>query len=194
MHLDSAHRFSCWQSLRWKGLCLTPMWLCTALDTPWVAHADAPSAHLCTPAEAVVFACQPKGKVVSVCASRDAGARSGQLSYRFGPDAASPPELTLPDKATPPSQAASGQTEAFSGGGGAWLRFARGGYTYTVYTGIGRWGPQGQTQEKQGVVVQRQGKTLAHLPCPAPATSELAPDWYERMGITVRADEAFAFP
>lgn len=161
-------------------------WLATA-------HAAAPSPHLCTGTEQVVFACPVNGKRVSVCATPDASAQQGRLTYRFGPDAPSAPELQLPDPATPPARAATGQTEAYSGGGGAWLRFAKGPYTYTVFTGVGRWGPKGQPLEKEGVLVQRQGKTVAHLPCTAAASSELSPDWYERMGVHA-GDQAFVLP
>lgn len=156
------------------------------------AHAATPSPHLCTAGEQVVFACAVKGKRVSVCATPDARANRGTLTYRFGVATASP-ELQLPDAPTPPAQAAHGAVETYAGGGGAWLRFAKGAYTYTVFTGVGRWGPQGQVVEREGVLVERQGKTVAHLPCTAAASSELSPDWYERMGIQP-GDQEFAFP
>lgn len=156
------------------------------------AHAATPAPHLCAAGEQVVFACAVKGKRVSVCATPDARANRGTLTYRFGSAAASP-ELQLPDAPTPPAQAAQGAVETFASGGGAWLRFAKGAYTYTVFTGVGRWGPQGQVVEREGVLVERQGKTVAHLPCTATASSQLSPDWYERMGIQP-GDQEFAFP
>jgi hypothetical protein len=62
-----------------------------------------------------------------------------------------------------------------------------------VYSGIGRWGPQGETMEKQGVVVEHRGATLAHLPCTGPLVSELGPVWLEQVGIS-SGDEEFEFP
>jgi hypothetical protein len=81
----------------------------------------------------------------------------------------------------------------FSGGGGSWLRFAKAPLAYTVYSGIGKWGPRGEIREKSGVVVERQGKTIAALKCAGEPTSELGPDWFARMGV--RADgQDFDFP
>lgn len=152
-------------------------------------------ASFCTPTETVVFACRTGAKMVSVCASKDASATKGYLQYRFGkPDSAEPLELSFPDDHRPPSRVASGRNEPYAGGGGSWLRMRRGEYVYGVYTGIGRWGPQGQTLEKQGLVVQRGDKVVATLRCTGPLTSELGPDWFETMGVKSRDDEEFIFP
>jgi hypothetical protein len=66
----------------------------------------------------------------------------------------------------------------YSGGGGAFVRFDRGGYTYTVFTAIGRgWG------QKEGVVVDTPGQRRIYLPCLQPAESLLGEDWFRQAGL-----------
>lgn len=148
----------------------------------------------CTAQETNVFTCHPGKKTVSVCASPDASSNKGALHYRFGPLAGGQqPEMTLPDKATPPRLTATGEAATYSGGAGSWLRFKKGAYAYVVYTGIGRWGPKGQSLALQGVAVEHKGKLMANLPCTTTEGDELGPDWYEKMGIQLD-DQDFAFP
>ncbi|MBK8287112.1 MAG: hypothetical protein IPK97_20860 [Ahniella sp.] len=148
----------------------------------------------CTDSETVIFACRTGGKLVSVCASSDAAENAGSVQYRFGvPEGEGKIELTLPKGVVVPAKAANGASVPFSGGGGAWLRFRNGDYAYTVYSGIGRWGPNGETIEKQGVVVERKGEQVTNLPCTGPRTSELGPEWLEQVGITDN-EEWFDFP
>lgn len=90
----------------------------------------------------------------------------------------------LPSTKVPPPQAASGDTLAFSGGGGAWLRLSAKPFAYVVYTGIGKWGPRGEVQEKAGVTVERDGKPIANLKCMGKPVSLLGPDWFAKAGIT----------
>lgn len=160
-----------------------------ALSAP-VAGAAQPT--LCSAQERVVFACRSGSKQVSVCASPEASATAGALQYRFGKPAAAP-EMTLPKDSRPPAQAARGETVPFSGGGGSWLRFRHGEHAYVVYSGIGRWGPNGETIEKQGVLVEHRGEQVANLPCTGPLISELGPDWFEQIGISAEGEE-FYFP
>lgn len=150
---------------------------------------------LCKPSETVVFSCQTGPKTVSICASADASPTSGTLYYRYGKhESQEKPELELPDSATAPSRAALGDSVAFSGGGGAWLRFSRGQTSYTAYTGIGKWGPRGEVREKAGLVVEQAGKRLATLSCVnQKALSLLGPDWFEKAGIK-SGNVDFEFP
>ncbi len=149
---------------------------------------------LCTPQEIVVFSCRTGAKMVSACASQDAGRSQGYLQYRFGkPDSTDPLDISLPAGRLVPVKAAIGSTVSFSGGGGAWLRFRNGQTTYTLYTGIGKWGPKGATQEKQGLAVERGGKLVANLKCSARPVSLLGPDWFEKVGMK-DAGEDFDFP
>ena len=149
----------------------------------------------CTPMENVIFACRTGAKMVSVCASKDAGPTRGYLQYRFGkPDSADPLELVLPESQLPPPRVATGQAVPFAGGGGAWMTFAKGPVSYTLYSGIGKWGPRGELREKAGLAVDQGGKRIAVLKCDDPTTvrSELGPDWFSKVGIKTGAD--FEFP
>lgn len=145
----------------------------------------------CATDEAVVFACRPGGKQVSVCASRDATQPGAWVQYRFGkPDPAAPLELQLPAERLPAPQAATADTLPFAGGGASWMRFRRGDHAYVVYAGIGRWGPQGETEERAGIVVERAGRRIASLPCAGGrADGELGPDWFERAGLRANGEE-----
>ena len=156
-------------------------------------RAVASAASLCATTEAVVFSCPTGKKVVSVCASKELSPKVGWVQYRFG-TLGQTPEMTLPAGQVHPSKGAYGATEAFSGGGGAWLRFRNGIASYVVFTGIGKWGPKGQTVEKSGVVVEQNGKQAAYLACSAKEASELGPDWFTLSGIVPRPNEFFDFP
>jgi hypothetical protein len=148
----------------------------------------------CSTTETVAFACRVGGKLVSVCASNDASNVSGYLQYRFGkPDAAAALELAVPNDRAVPRLAARGESTAFAGGGGSWLRFHNGRYAYVVYSGIGRWGAGGETIELQGVQVERDGTAIATLPCTGPLKSALGPDWFEEVGVIAEGEE-FYFP
>ena len=148
----------------------------------------------CTATELVVFACRTGTKLVSVCADPASGPKKGYLQYRFGkPGNREALEINWPENGLPPQAAATGSTETFSGGGAAWLRIRKGTYAYVVYSGIGRWGPKGQTQSKEGVVVEHQGKAIASLKCTQAATSELGPVWFDQVGVQSRG-ETFDLP
>jgi hypothetical protein len=160
---------------------------------PAAATAKVPKSW-CTAQETNVFTCRAGKKTVSVCASPDASANTGALHYRFGQlTVGLPPEMTLPDKATPPRLSATGETATYAGGGGSWLRFKKGAHAYVVYTGIGRWGPKGELRALQGVAVEHKGKLIANLPCPTTQEDELGRDWFEKMGIQLD-DQDFWFP
>lgn len=160
---------------------------------PTTTEKKAQTSSFCSSEESTVFNCNLGAKkLVSVCASKDASPARGYLQYRFG-RAGSPLELTLPATRMAPPKSATGDELTFSGGGGSWLRFHNGQYGYVVYTGIGKWGPKGETREKQGVVVERAGKVVARLKCVGKLTSELGPAWFETMGVESNEEE-FDFP
>lgn len=168
--------------------------LVVAAKPAQAAVAAAARTSLCTASEDIIFACRGEAKLVSVCASKGATAKSGSLVYRFG-DAApdKPVTLTLPRDKTVPSKAATGAFDPFAGGGGAWLRFTQGEYANTVYSGIGKWGPNGETREKAGLLVERNGKQIALMKCSGKYRSELGPDLIERLDIQM-GDQTFDYP
>lgn len=136
-------------------------------------------ADLCQPGEDTVFSCPAGRKQIAVCATPGLGSTGGLLQYRYGRPGAL--ELQYPPAANAPTDwRASVQAGSlmFSGGGGAWLSFDRGDHRYVVYTAIGRgWGT------KEGVVVERAGRRIAHVACTQPAQSQLGPDLASRTGI-----------
>ncbi len=167
-----------------------PTTIGTTPPPPPAPAAPAPAAQatkpasFCTPAETVVFSCYTNpNKLVSVCASKDAAPNRGYLQYRTGNPDAKALDLTLPAAQLVPPQAANGDTLAFSGGGGAWLRVSTKSVGFVVYTGIGNWGPRGQPQEKAGVAVERDGTQVANLKCTGKPISLLGPDWFAKAGI-----------
>ncbi len=165
-------------------------------STPVAAAASSKAqSSFCTPMETVVFACRTGAKMVSVCASKGATRDKGYLQYRFGkPDSTEALELTWPEGEVVANKAATGENVPFVGGGGSWLRFKKGGYGYVVYSGIGKWGPKGETREKQGVVVERDGKVVANLKCARAPDGELGPEWFDKFAVKPKANEDFAFP
>jgi hypothetical protein len=152
---------------------------------PAAQAAQAAKPSFCTPAETTVFSCYTgAAKLVSICASGDAAPNRGYLQYRTGnPDAKEPMDLVLPAAQVPPPQAASGGTLAFSGGGGAWLRVSTVKVAFVAYTGIGKWGPNGEIREKAGVAVERDGTLVANLKCTGKPISLLGLDWFTKAGI-----------
>lgn len=153
---------------------------------PFQVGAAGPASH-CQADEAVIFSCPADGKnLISVCASKEYSATAGHLQYRYGPAGA--PELSLPAKAAPAASARSGLW-SFSAGGGAYVRFQDGGTSYYVYTAIGQWGPKGETEEKAGAAVEKDGKVVANIPCRGKETSELGPDFFEKAGLPEVEDE-----
>lgn len=147
----------------------------------------------CSSSETIVFSCHGGQKLVSVCAPKDAGPRRGYLEYRFGDPAGDTPEMVLPKDRLVPAKAARGSHDPFAGGGGAWLSFRLGQTSYTVYTGIGNWGPKGEKREKAGLLVERSGKQVSLLKCAGKYWSELGPDLFEKLGIDA-GDATFDYP
>ena len=165
------------QAVQYAFLCSVVTLLCAF---PFQAGAAGPASH-CQADETVIFSCPADGKkLISVCASKEYSPNAGHLQYRYGPAGA--PELTLPAKAAPAASARSGLW-SFSGGGGAYVQFQDGGTSYYVYTAIGKWGKKGETTEKAGVAVEKDGKVVANILCRGKETSELGPDFFEKAGL-----------
>lgn len=153
---------------------------CLAASLPALA-ADS----LCTKAEETVFSCNLDHKVVSVCASKPLTTQSGYLQYRFG--AVAKPELTFPKTNVLPKSVIQARTLMFAGGGGAYLRFNSGATSYIVYSAIGKWGT------KDGIAVERQGKTVAHFECKDVPVSEMGEAFFTRVGL-VEDPQEFELP
>ena len=148
----------------------------------WSASAARAATTACTSSEDVVFQCQTGKKVIAVCASHD-----GVLQYRFGRSSA--PELVLSTAATDDTKVTvSGNDLAFSGGGGAYLRFHGPATDYVVYTAISsQWG------EQSGVVPERDGKQLRGAKCVGKVKSKIGPAFFDEARIS-RDPSSFTLP
>lgn len=163
--------------------CAAVTMLCSA---PFAASA-APASH-CAADETIIFTCPVDGqKLASVCASREYGPDIGFLQYRFGP--AGKPETVLPAAKTAPAKTARWGSWMFSGGGGAYVQFLDGKTAHYVYSAVGKWGENGETAEKAGVAVEKDGKVIANFLCRAPETSELGPEFFNKAGLPELEDE-----
>lgn len=158
-----------------------PAWLIGSVCLLVNAPAFAAGTH-CTQAEDTVFSCNLGRKTVSVCAAKTLSATSGYVQYRFG--VLGKPELTYPQLNVTAKSVIQARTLMFSGGGGAYLRFNNGPTSYIVYSAIGKgWG------NKDGVAVERAGKTLAHFDCQDVPMSQMGADFFTRAGLPEDAQE-----
>lgn len=161
---------------------------------PEAAKPTAPSQNAtatthCAGGETVMFHCVTGTKAVSVCA---AGGTRGYMQYRFG-KLGEAPESIIPANKTPPVQSVFGENVPFAGGGGSWLRFPLGGYGFVVYSGTGRWGPNGAPKSIAGVVIEQNGKRTTNVKCVTRQSGELQPDTYPQLGIKPNKPD-FEFP
>ena len=149
----------------------------------WFPSLGAAEPTACPATQRTLFACVTGGKLVAVCGSATLTATSGSVQYRFGrPDKV---ELSYPASGAEWRPVTRGGSLLLSGGGGAFVSFARVPYRYIVYTASGSgWG------QKAGVVVEKNGQRLANLACHGTVTSELGPDLFSSAGIEL-ADESF---
>ena len=141
----------------------------------------------CAAGELLIFHCPTGRKQVALCQDH-----KGQLRYRFGADLGAA-EKDMTRSPNDPAQV-EGATQVYAGGGAAWLRLREGRHAYVLYSGIGRWGENGQPEAREGISVEREGRTIARIPCSSPAESLLGPDWFEAHGIHPADPDAFDLP
>lgn len=152
------------------------------------------SPTLCKADELVVFSCPTGAHTASVCASKDISKSAGALQYRFGKKEIV--DLAYPDAGAKPTDVFTSGMLMFSGGGGAWLRFSKGQFVYTIFSAIGKWGPGETAAEVGGVAIQKDGKEFANFPCRAGgAKGELGPEFFEKTGLkTAGTPDDFEIP
>jgi hypothetical protein len=130
---------------------------------------------LCQTKENVIFSCSTGKKLISVCSSKNLSPTAGYVQYRFGTK--EKPELTFPEPQTHPISFSTGGTLMYSGGGGAYMRFNKGTYSYVVYSGIGKgW-------DKQGVVIEKNGKLLSNIICKDVSIENIGAEFFEKNAI-----------
>jgi hypothetical protein len=155
----------------------------TPTATPSVMASMLKVTSHCMPEEKVIFSCDTaNAKVISLCSSSTLTSSDGYLQYRFGP--AGKPEFVYPATREHPGKYFQLGTLMYSGGGGEFLKFRNGEYTYIVFDGIGKgW-------EKAGVVVSKSEKRIAYLPCKGAGQFEMAPQEFEQIKIPKDPNEA----
>jgi hypothetical protein len=151
----------------------------TLLALALLGSGQEPPSH-CRAGERVVFSCtMASGKVASLCRPRH---DAKTLQYRFG-HPGEVPELLFPTSPAAAEDHFRSGTLLYSGGGGAWLAFDNDGYSYFVYTAIGKgW-------QKEGVSVRRGDDAVANLRCRGPVSSELGPALFDELNVPAAADE-----
>jgi hypothetical protein len=170
---------------RWIGLGL-------AAFAAWMSPAAAET--LCKGDERVVFSCSAAARIASICASPDLSRTQGYMQYRFGRPGNL--ELVYPEAPTPPGDVFQSGFLMFSGGGGAWLRFHKGSFAYTIFSATGKWGVGGAAMDVAGVAVRNDGKDLAGVSCRGGMPEgEFGPDYFEQIGLKVSDDpDGFEIP
>ena len=141
----------------------------------------------CKVNEMVVYSCSTGSHILSLCASPDISKNQGYLQYRYG--LRGKPELQHPAGLFKPGNL------MFSGGGGTYLQFNKGGFTYTVFSAVGKWGKSCFTPQEeartclrgiQGVAVQKDGKEVANIPCsqgPDYELGQFGPEFWDKIGL-----------
>lgn len=134
----------------------------------------------CKAGDTVVFSCSTGSRMLSICASGDIDHGGALMQYRYG--VPGKPELVYPDKPRAPRGLFKPGQLAFSGGGGAYLKFSTAGHLYTVFSAIGNWGKTG-TGTAEGVAVESNGKPVANILCRKDSNfveGELGPDFFAK--------------
>jgi hypothetical protein len=133
------------------------------------AQAEPAKPSLCNAGEEVLFTCKSgHTKVVSVCASPDAGPATGRLVYRFG-QVGRVPSLIYPTEAIAPQNAFKFAQGCSAKGCTEQLAFSVGEFKYTVYSE--HYGGFAEPGQDAGVFVERDGHEVADIRC----TDPLAP-------------------
>ena len=171
----------------WNGLAVAALlaWPNFAAAAPTLCKAD----------ELVVFSCPTGAHTASVCASKNISKDAGAMQYRYGKKDSV--DLAYPDAGAKPADTFTSGMMSFSGGGGAWLRFSKGGFVYTVFSAIGKWGPAETAADASGVAIKKDGKEVAKFPCRAGAAAdgELGPEFFEKAGLkTADPSDEFDIP
>ena|SRR5215468_6283835 len=141
----------------------------------------------CAPGEKVVFTCATtNAKLISLCSSSTLTPSDGYLQYRFGPG--NKPELVYPATREHPSKHFQFGHLIYSGGGGDFLKFMNGEYTYILFSAL----IKGEG-DKSGVVVSKSGKQIAYLPCKGASQGDMNGDDFEKINIPRDKNEEAGF-
>lgn len=143
--------------------------LAAALVSPRAAFAAARG--LCTAGETSVFICRNGTKTASLCLSGG----GAHLRYAFG--APGRIELSYPDATVRPQDAFRHGHLMYSGIGGDYLQFDKGGFRYFVFYILGH------DTDNRGVVVARGGKSVMNFVCKGDSSDDLTTGFFKSMAL-----------
>jgi hypothetical protein len=133
--------------------------------------------NLCVANETALFACSTGKKQVSLCATKELSAKSGQITYRLAPTGQAP-EMTYPEAAQHPKAVYKYGTMQFSGDRAAsFISFDKGNFRYVIY------GAEGKDLYKHGVAVEQGGKRIANLVCQGDVADYWDPKLLDEIGV-----------
>ena len=147
----------------------------------------------CNSNEIVVYSCSTGSHTLSICASPDISKNQGYLQYLYGTRGKL--ESVYPETPQPTVGLFNPGNLMFSGGGGTYLQFKKEGYTYTVFSAVGKWGkscftpqeePQTCLRDIDGVAVQKDGIEIANIPCKQDADyvpGQFGPEFWDKIGL-----------
>ena len=130
------------------------------------ALADEPR-YLCEAHEELIFGCEIKDSVISICASKNFSKTTGYTQYRFGkPDKV---EFSYPASKKPPEGIFFLASTSFSGSGASIIRCNNSGYEYLIFDSMIRTnftpGEPNDPEFKAGIVTRHNGKITSTRLC-----------------------------
>jgi hypothetical protein len=125
--------------------------LVVAPESLWAQSAAAKSKSLCQPEETPVFSCRHKGKLYSVCSTKQVADQTVSLQYRVG-------EAGHLEMVFPPDRSPANQAFRFSLlPRGATLSFENGGYLYELSSFL--------PNDENEIAVSRDDREIARFRC-----------------------------
>ncbi len=133
---------------------------------------------LCLSKERIIFSCRATNKkIISICASADLDNNMGYLQYRFG-RAGKKPELIYPSPLKHPKNNFFSSIIAPNIGTGAYLKFLRNGFSYTIFAiAVKKW-------SGEGVIVKELGAIVAYVQCEHGTQSKMSANLFQRLQIS----------
>jgi hypothetical protein len=130
---------------------------------------------LCEPNEIVLFNCQVRTGIGSLCATKKTATESTQTFYRFGSRRRL--QMTFPSSSDKTNRSISASYRDIPGGGESHVTFTRGGYLYVLYdamynSGVNSYGDTVKVM-RTGIVVLRGRTVLSDRAC----IGEAEMDW-----------------
>lgn len=129
--------------------------------------------YLCKADEEIIFGCEIKDKLISICASKKFSKTTGYTQYRFG--TSEKIEFSYPASKKPPEGIFFLGSTGYSGGGANIVRFNNSGYEYLIFDSMIRTnfapGEPNDPEFKAGIVTRHNGKVTSTRFCADNAAS-----------------------